>query len=65
MPLELNTATRSLRCDVCNAIIKTKPIVVKTCCNNRPWTFCSNRCYTIWMRDWLRKQEQTRQKGKL
>ncbi|AWR99546.1 hypothetical protein DFR87_07435 [Metallosphaera hakonensis JCM 8857 = DSM 7519] len=65
MPLELNTTTKALRCDVCGGIIKTKPIVVKTCCNNKPWTFCSNRCYTTWMRDWLRKQEQARTKAKL
>ncbi|PVU78716.1 hypothetical protein DDW12_00060 [Sulfolobus islandicus] len=58
MPLQLNTNTVTLKCSWCGNIIKENPIVVKTCCNNKPWVFCSNRCYQQWLADWLRKQEQ-------
>ncbi|MCY0859713.1 MAG: TRASH domain-containing protein [Sulfolobaceae archaeon] len=58
MPLNLNAETLQQRCSWCGKIIKGKPIVVKTCCNNKPWVFCSDSCYRQWHADWLRKQEQ-------
>ncbi|MEM1626111.1 MAG: hypothetical protein QXV69_02335 [Sulfolobaceae archaeon] len=58
MPFQLETQAVSLRCDVCGRLIKEKPLVVKTCCNNKPWTFCSDKCYRQWLSEWLRKQEQ-------
>ncbi|WP_241208894.1 hypothetical protein [Saccharolobus islandicus] len=39
MPLQLNTNTVTLKCSWCGTIIKENPIVVKTCCNNKPWVF--------------------------
>lgn len=62
MPFQLETSIKEIRCDWCKQIIKNKPIVVKTCCNNKPVIFCSNKCYTEWMREWLKKQEQMKQR---
>jgi hypothetical protein len=60
MPLKLDTKINEIRCSWCKKIIRGNPIVVKTCCNNKPLVFCSNSCYMAWMRQWLRKQEQIR-----
>ncbi|TRM93637.1 hypothetical protein DJ526_03400, partial [Sulfolobus sp. A20-N-G8] len=55
MPFQLNTMNNvSLKCNWCGTIIKTNPIVVKTCCNNKPWVFCSNGCYQKWLAEWLK-----------
>ncbi len=58
MPFQVESKFGNYRCDWCGKIINTNPIVVKTCCNNKPWTFCSSQCYNQWMREWLRRQEQ-------
>ncbi|ARM75787.1 hypothetical protein [Acidianus manzaensis] len=62
MPLEIDASNTAIRCDMCHQIIREKPLVVKTCCNNKPMTFCSSKCYQEWMREWLKKQEQMKQR---
>ncbi|AWR98257.1 hypothetical protein DFR86_05950 [Acidianus sulfidivorans JP7] len=65
MPLEIEDINnRAIRCDQCHNIIRGKPLVVKTCCNNKPLVFCSSKCYQEWMREWMKKQEQMKQKSK-
>lgn len=59
MPFEIRQNEKKLlRCSVCGKIIKERPIVIKTCCVNKPWYFCSNICYHKWRVIWLRRQEQ-------
>ncbi|NON62206.1 hypothetical protein HLB03_05780 [Acidianus sp. DSM 29099] len=65
MPFKLDTETREIHCSWCKQVIRGKPIVVKTCCNNKPFIFCSSRCYNNWMREWLKRQEQIKGKGQL
>ena len=60
MPFFLGSEVNELRCSWCSKIIKEKPIVVKTCCSNKPKVFCSQRCYESWKREWLKSQEQLR-----
>ncbi|MUN28320.1 TRASH domain-containing protein [Sulfolobus metallicus DSM 6482 = JCM 9184] len=64
MPLKIEYDTTSIKCDWCKQVIKGKPLTVKTCCNNKPWVFCSERCYRQWMTEWLRRQEQIKGKRK-
>ncbi|MDT7899600.1 MAG: TRASH domain-containing protein [Sulfolobales archaeon] len=63
MPFVLDSEERFERCDWCGSVIKGKPIVVKTCCSNKPRAFCSQRCYDSWKREWLRAQEQLRRRS--
>ena len=66
MPFILNPSTSTqLRCSLCGRLITGQPIVAKTCCVNRPWTFCSRECYERWVRQWLRNQEAHRLKNVL
>lgn len=58
MPFQLDTKVNQLRCSWCGKLIKDNPIIVKTCCNNKPWVFCSKQCYNNWVREWMRRQEQ-------
>nr|WP_230937984.1 TRASH domain-containing protein [Sulfolobus acidocaldarius] len=58
--MQLNTNITAVRCSWCGKVINNEPIVVKTCCNNKPWVFCSRQCYNMWVRDWLKSQEQQR-----
>ncbi|MCI2415286.1 MAG: TRASH domain-containing protein [Candidatus Aramenus sp.] len=58
MPFQIKTGIGGFRCDWCGKIVRENPIVVKTCCNNKPWTFCSRECYSQWTREWMRRQEQ-------
>ncbi len=62
MPFQLNTEVKFERCTWCGGVIKEKPIVVKTCCSNKPKVFCSQRCYEAWKREWLKAQEQLRRR---
>ncbi|MFP3311000.1 MAG: TRASH domain-containing protein [Caldivirga sp.] len=50
MPFLLNTGTGQVRCTYCGRVISGQPIVVKTCCINRPWVFCSEECYNRFLR---------------
>jgi len=45
MPFQLDTKVNQLHCSWCEKIVRDNPIVVKTCCNNKPWVFCSKQCY--------------------
>ncbi|MFP3233270.1 MAG: TRASH domain-containing protein [Sulfolobaceae archaeon] len=58
MPMQLDVHTNALRCSWCGKFIHGEPITVKTCCNNKPWVFCSKQCYNMWVREWLKRQEQ-------
>jgi endogenous inhibitor of DNA gyrase (YacG/DUF329 family) len=58
MPFQLETQVAQARCNICGRIIKEKPIIVKTCCSNKPWVFCSDKCYRTWLSEWLKRQEQ-------
>ncbi len=57
MPFILNNVQGQLRCSNCGRIIIGQPIVVKTCCVNKPWVFCSEECYNEFLRRWVRNQE--------
>ena len=58
MPIEVSEGGgRAKRCDVCGRLIR-EAVIVKTCCNNKARTFCSQKCYSVWKREWLRRQEQ-------
>ncbi len=61
MPFELDATAAKQRCDICGAIVKD-PILIKTCCVNKPVTFCSRKCYQKWKSEWMRRQEQLRVK---
>ncbi|WP_202318901.1 hypothetical protein [Archaeoglobus neptunius] len=63
MPFELERSAARLRCDVCGKIAKD-PIVVKTCCVDKPVTFCGRKCYQKWKAGWMRRQEQIVDKRK-
>ncbi|MGC9153456.1 MAG: TRASH domain-containing protein [Vulcanisaeta sp.] len=54
MPFLLNQGTTQLRCSNCGKIIIRQPIVVKTCCVNKPWVFCSEQCYDDFLRKWIK-----------
>ncbi len=56
MPMEIN-AKAGDRCFVCGKIIR-EAVIVKTCCNNKPRSFCSPACYQKWKAEWMRRQEQ-------
>jgi hypothetical protein len=55
MPFELESDAGREKCDVCGKRAKD-PIVIKTCCVNKPVTFCSRRCYQVWKAKWLKIQ---------
>jgi hypothetical protein len=57
MPFELEKSVAGKKCDVCGKIARD-PIVIKTCCVNKPVTFCSKKCYQVWKAKWLKRQEQ-------
>jgi len=61
MPMEVGGPILALRCSTCGKLVTGKPIMVKTCCANKPWTFCSQNCYEIWKRNWIKQQEQISQ----
>ncbi|MDT7875995.1 MAG: TRASH domain-containing protein [Sulfolobaceae archaeon] len=58
MPFQLDVKVNALKCSWCGNIIRGEPIIVKTCCNNKPWVFCSRQCYNSWVKEWLKRQEQ-------
>ena len=60
MPFQLSTRTSELRCSNCGRIITGDPIVVKTCCQNVPWVFCSKRCLQEFTARWARNQTDAR-----
>ncbi|AFA38734.1 MAG: TRASH domain-containing protein [Pyrobaculum sp.] len=66
MPFELKiTRTVDLRCSNCGKIITGEPIVVKTCCVNKPWVFCSRECYKQFVAKWTRNQDAGKGGGTL
>ncbi|MEM1598059.1 MAG: TRASH domain-containing protein [Pyrobaculum sp.] len=61
MPFELKVAkVTELRCTNCGRIIQGAPIVVKTCCVNKPWVFCSRECQKQFTMKWTRNQDAGR-----
>ncbi|MEM1579300.1 MAG: hypothetical protein QXN34_07605 [Archaeoglobaceae archaeon] len=54
MPFKLSDE-KSGKCSVCGKISE-KLILAKTCCVNKPVTFCSKSCYQKWKAEWLKKQ---------
>ena len=66
MPFELKiTRTVDLRCSNCGKIITGEPIVVKTCCVNKPWVFCPRECYKQFVAKWTRNQDAGKGGGTL
>lgn len=66
MPFELKVQrTTELRCSNCGRVIAANPIVVKTCCVNKPWVFCSRECYRAFISKWTRNQDAARGGGSL
>jgi len=66
MAFELKVVkTTELRCTNCGKIITGSPIVVKTCCVNKPWVFCSRECYKAFLTKWTRNQDAARSGGTL
>lgn len=61
MPLRIGGASSTqLRCDNCGRVIAGEPIMVKTCCVNRPWVFCSEQCMRQFTSKWMMNQEAGR-----
>ena len=58
VPYEVKDRRGAVRCTVCGRIIRGEGIKLKTCCVNKPVTFCSVRCRREWESRWLRRQEQ-------
>ena len=58
MPFQLKADRRLYRCAVCGRVVTGEPIMLRTCCMNRPVVFCSRACAEKWVREWLRRQEQ-------
>ncbi len=66
MPYELKVQkVVENRCTNCGRVIRGNPIVVKTCCVNKPWVFCSRECYRQFVVSWTRNQDAARSGGKL
>ncbi|ABL89146.1 ribosomal protein L24, conjectural [Pyrobaculum islandicum DSM 4184] len=58
MPFELKVQRPAeLRCSNCGKLVGAGAIVVKTCCVNKPWVFCSRECYRQFVAKWTRNQE--------
>ncbi len=58
MPFELKIQRPAeLRCTNCGRLVREGAIVVKTCCVNKPWVFCSRECYKQFVAKWTRNQD--------
>ncbi len=66
MPYELKVQkVVENRCTNCGRVIRDNPIVVKTCCVNKPWVFCSRECYRQFVVNWTRNQDAAKGGGRL
>ncbi|CCC81066.1 hypothetical protein [Thermoproteus tenax] len=58
MPFELKVQRPAVsRCSNCGKLINGPGIVVKTCCVNKPWVFCSKECYRQFLSKWTKNQD--------
>ncbi len=66
MPFELKVKNvTQYRCDNCGRIIRENPIVIKTCCVNKPWVFCSTQCLGQFTSKWMKNQDAMKSGGRL
>ncbi|MFQ6085875.1 MAG: hypothetical protein ACE5OY_06410 [Candidatus Bathyarchaeia archaeon] len=45
-----------MKCQVCGRLITGEYVSRKTCCVNKLYVFCSEKCLQEWTRAWMRNQ---------